>query len=107
MSFADEHAPDPPVGTASAITVEPAGQGVQVCYTRDGAMMMKVWVARGVARRMEGDLDDAIPLMEAKENVAVYSRVIDLFRDVMRGRPGGTVELPGDMPGSLLHRLLH
>ena len=107
MSFADERDPDPPVGTASAITVEPAGQGVQIYYTRDGAMMMKVWVARGVAHRMEGDLDDVIPLMEAEQSAAAYSRVIGLFRAVMHGRPGGTVELPGDMPAILLHRLLH
>jgi len=110
MSFADERDPDPPAGTASAsvITVEPVGQGVSVSFTRGGVMLMRVWMASTVARRMEGDLDAVTPLMQAAENAAAYARVVHLFRDVVRsGGTGGAVELPDDLPGQLFLRLLH
>lgn len=107
MSFADERDADPPAADHT-VTVEPAGEGVQVWYARGGVMLMKVWIARSVASKLEADLDDVTLLLREEESIAAYTRAVRLFREVAkRGTAGGTVSLPDNVSAALLRGLRH
>jgi hypothetical protein len=116
VSFGDEHVPDvslPSVSpTDGIVTIAPVDDGVELRFTRANAVLMRLWVPRAVALRMEGHLGSEPAILFAQgfgapsvEYVALWESGVAVFRSVMRGGPGGSVVLPEEVAGRL--RLIH
>jgi hypothetical protein len=86
-------------------TVESIDGGMEVRLTRAHETRCRVWMCEEVAQSFLKGVTDHVEA-ELRKNAPeeyrrVLSRLIALMRAVLRGQPGGSIEVPNDVAGTL------